>query len=512
VALLAVLAVAASAHGQYGPLPAPGFYNGPANPPPYGPLSAPQAYNNPNAGPLNNGPFGNAGDAQQFTAPNGKKGWVVKLGPQPLATPAIADGKLFIGGGFGSYEFYSYDARTGKKLWMYKTSDDGPTAAVVSDGYVAFNTESCELEIITMEGQKVWKKWLGDPLMSMPAIADGKLYMAYPNSKGDRNHYLACYDLRTGKDLWKQKIPGEIVTAPVVSKGNVYLTTLEGTVSCYQKDNGQLVFSEKQSATSSPMVVNGKLYYSQKEMAKVQAGNGQQVVQHQEKLVVQPTPAPLYGKGGDSGTPGGVTPAPAPVPIKGTLQNADYLDYGKRKELSGYYKANIDNDAKVGFATKPGDAKLHQAEANLGISNVSEVWAFQGSRPFVYKNNLYSTMGDTIKCVDLQTQDVVWTKKITHKGPNGLVVDSVVTPPAIANGKLFVGTHDGDVVCIDAASGKTLWTENVGNKIVFQPAVANGMVYLSTFSGHLYAIETGDRNDHGWLMWGGNAGHNGGVE
>src|SRR5262249_27247145 len=209
-----------------------------------------------------------------------------------------------------------------------------------------------------------------------------------------------------------------------------------GTISCYQKDNGQLVFTEKHSATSSPMVWNGKLYYSQKSVAQLQ-NNGQVVKQHQEKLVAQPAvPAPAG------------QPTTAPVPIKGTSQDADYLDYGKRKELSTYYKDNLKNDAGVGFATKPGDAKLEQAEMNLGISNVSEVWAFQGSRPFASKDRLYSTMGDTIKCVDLKTENVLWTKKIQHKGPNGLVVDSVVTPPALANGKLFVGTHDGDVMCL----------------------------------------------------------------
>ena len=62
------------------------------------------------------------------------------------------------------------DPVTGKKVWTYRTKDDGPTAAVVADGYVAFNTESCELEVVTAaKGQSVWKKWLGDPLMSMPA-------------------------------------------------------------------------------------------------------------------------------------------------------------------------------------------------------------------------------------------------------------------------------------------------------------------------------------------------------
>jgi outer membrane protein assembly factor BamB len=453
--------------------------------------------------PVNFGPggqFTNPGDAQQFTTPGGKKGWVVKLGPQPLATPAVVDGKVFIGGGFGSYEFYSYDARTGKQLWMYKTGDDGPTAAVVGDGHVAFNTESCEIEILTFEGKQVWKKWLGDPLMSMPAIANGKIYMAYPDSKGNHQHHLACFELRTGKELWKKQIPGEIVTAPVISKDNVYLTTLDGTISCYQKDQGTLVFTDKHHATSSPMVWNGKLYYSQKSATQFQ-NNGKVVVQHQEKLVAQPVaPAPAGA------------PTPAPVYLKGTMQDADYLDYQKRKEFSKYYQDNLKNDAAVGFGAKPGDAKLGQAEVNLGISNVSEVWAFQGSRPFAYNNYLYSTMGDTIKCVDLKTEEVVWTKKITHKGANGLLVDSMVTPPALANGKVFVGTHDGDVICLEAATGKTLWTENIGNKVVFQPAVANGMVYVSTFSGHLYAIETGDRADHGWLMWGGNGAHNGGID
>jgi outer membrane protein assembly factor BamB len=70
------------------------------------------------------------------------------------------------------------------------TADDGPTAAVVEHGIIAFNTESCELEVITTDGRPLWKKWLGDPLMSMPTIADGKVYMAYPNSRGDRKYYV----------------------------------------------------------------------------------------------------------------------------------------------------------------------------------------------------------------------------------------------------------------------------------------------------------------------------------
>src|SRR5262249_52373134 len=103
-------------------------------------------------------------DPVAFKTKDGKKAWKVIIpGNRPLATPAVVDGKVFIGGGFGSHEFYAFDETTGKKLWVYRTGDDGPTAAVVQDAYVGFNTESCELEILTTDGKKVWKKWLGDP-------------------------------------------------------------------------------------------------------------------------------------------------------------------------------------------------------------------------------------------------------------------------------------------------------------------------------------------------------------
>src|SRR5215831_327534 len=79
-----------------------------------------------------------------FRKTDGRSGWVIRLpGNRPIATPAYADGMLFVGGGYGSHEFYALDAQTGQVRWKIKTDDDGPTAAVVQDGYVAFNTESC---------------------------------------------------------------------------------------------------------------------------------------------------------------------------------------------------------------------------------------------------------------------------------------------------------------------------------------------------------------------------------
>src|SRR5215472_17910602 len=117
-----------------------------------------------------------------FTTSDGKTGWVLRLpGRRPIATPAYADGMLFVGGGYGSHEFYAVDADSGKIIWRIQTGDDGPTAAVVADGMVAFNTESCTLVVVDeRRGRVVWQEWLGDPLMSQPAIDKGVLYMGHP--------------------------------------------------------------------------------------------------------------------------------------------------------------------------------------------------------------------------------------------------------------------------------------------------------------------------------------------
>ena len=90
------------------------------------------------------------GNPEPFTSKDGKiKGWKLTIpGSRPLATPCVVKGKVFVGGGFGSHEFYALDAVTGKKVWQYQTSDDGPTAAVVEDGLVALTPRAAS-----------WKSW-----------------------------------------------------------------------------------------------------------------------------------------------------------------------------------------------------------------------------------------------------------------------------------------------------------------------------------------------------------------
>src|SRR5271154_1683439 len=48
-------------------------------------------------------------DPVAVTTKEGKTGWKVVIpGCRPLATPAVMGGKVLVGGGFGSYEFYAF--------------------------------------------------------------------------------------------------------------------------------------------------------------------------------------------------------------------------------------------------------------------------------------------------------------------------------------------------------------------------------------------------------------------
>ena len=216
-----------------------------------------------------------------FHTSDGKEGWVLRLpGNRPIATPAYADGLLFVGGGYGSHEFYAFKSKTGEIAWKINTSDDGPTAAVVEGGYVAFNTESCTVIVVDEKtGKVIWQEWLGDPLMSQPAISNGHLFIAYPAGQHNPKHSsqqaptkvragdyrLLAVDLKTGHHLWEQDIPTDVISAPVVKAQYVYVTCFDGTSLALDASTGRVLWKKKGTATSAPLAVGDQIILTRKE-------------------------------------------------------------------------------------------------------------------------------------------------------------------------------------------------------------------------------------------------------
>src|SRR5882672_9305422 len=376
-------------------------------------------------------------EAASFGTPDGKSGWVLRLpGGRPIVTPAYADGMLFVGGGYGSHEFYAVDSETGKMVWKIETGDDGPTAAVVADGMVAFNTESCTLVVVDeRRGRVIWQEWLGDPLMSQPAIDKGVLFMAHPAATGrpqkpvefhprpaspGGSHRLLAAELSTGRHIWEQKISGDVITAPVISDGTVYFTTFNGTSYALNAADGSVVWVKVNAATSAPVIANGQLY----ETRKTQAG----------KDTVEGL-ARVDAKEGNARDKDLIAKS-----------KADYLKQGHGGGVALSAQAVTSLDSSVGFSAPPASAKLAQANDAVGVNSVVGAWAFQGSRAAVSKGQILNAQGNYINSARASDGRPSWQAEVvgSHSAPGG----QIFSPPAIGRDYLYLAGADGHLVSV----------------------------------------------------------------
>jgi outer membrane protein assembly factor BamB len=119
----------------------------------------------------------------------------------------------------------------------------------------------------------------------------------------------------------------------------------------------------------------------------------------------------------------------------------------------------------------------------------------------------YCTQGTFLRSLDPRTSTSQWEQPLP--GDAGRLGGHLGSPPAVAGGRVVVGTSTGGVVVCDARSGNLVLRMPLGEEVRFQPTVAGGVIYAGTAHGILYALDTGDPSLDGWPMWGGGSCHNG---
>ena len=426
-----------------------------------------------------------------------KDGFVIKLPSNTnVPTPTVHDGKVYVSGGFGSKQYFAFDSKTGEKTWAVNIDDDGPSSGVIEDGVLVYNTESCTIfSTDAKTGKYLWSHYLGDPMMSMPAIANGKVFTAYPcysnsgftaevKEKGTTiynmksSHVLIAMDLKTGDIIWQKWIDGDVMSAPVADGNNIYITSFPGTVYKFNQKDGEILSAKYMRATSAPIINDGEMTLSRRTDNGVDHKAMESISQINEKDMT--------------------------VKKEFSEKNADYLskDVQTKSELK---TTSMTYDAGNGFSGgAPASSGAYTAEMNIGQSNVSSLQSFQGSRILSYKGKNFNTMGDEVVCTDKDGK-MEWTSKLS--GDMHSVGGFLGTPPLAVGGKIIVATYNGEIQIMDAASGKVERKYETKENIRYQPVVQDGWIYVTTTSGKMIAINTNDATLTGWPMWGGNAAH-----
>src|SRR5690349_16858950 len=79
---------------------------------------------------------------------------------------------------------------------------------------------------------------------------------------------------------------------------------------------------------------------------------------------------------------------------------------------------------------------------------------------------------------------------------------AVESSPAVVGGVVYIGSDDGHVYALKAATGARLWAYDTGAPVVSSPAVSGNVVYVGAGNGTVYAL----RAATGARMWSRNLG------
>ena len=145
-----------------------------------------------------------------------------------------------------------------------------------------------------------------------------------------------------------------------------------------------------------------------------------------------------------------------------------------------------------------------------------EKWNFKSSMPIASSPAVaggtvyFVSSAGSLAALDIATGKVKWVlpteyeRKFEAKNLHGYppaaqimpdVWDIFTSSPAVANGKVFFGSGDGNVYAADAQTGVLQWKFPTKDVVHASPAVVGNTVYIGSWDSYLYAIdaETGQQ-------------------
>lgn len=444
-----------------------------------------------------------------FDANSGKLVWAVELdddGPSS-ATPS-GDTILF---SCESCTLFALDAKSGAMRWSHWLGDpllsmpmvagsdvfavypatpdaDVPDEAVQKD----FEPSHIIAAFDVATGGLQWRRWIDSDCMTTPIVAGDDLYLTS----------LTGTLYRFGKKGGAMRLAERMraTSAPVAVDERVYLSrraddagkadVLECIASQDRATNALQYAAAQHSAPYLDQAVQREAAFS-KQAEEFEAPN-----------------AIGGGFGGGFGGSGGGFFSVPPGSSDGTQD--DGVDESVVPAKQTTVPAADKPESEV--VQEPVDAlavKQLQAADVIGLGNVSTLQTFHGSRPLYRDGRLYSCMGDHLVCLNSETGKVLW--KVALEGNLREAGGHLATPPIPAGDHLLIATIAGQLRLIDPLTGKTERTWEVGSPVRFPPAVEAGRIYVGTQDGKLVCIETGDASLTGWPMAGGDPRHSNSI-
>ncbi len=291
-----------------------------------------------------------------------------------------------------------------------------------------------------------------DPIQEVEAQSsetteeNGTIYVG--SDTGD----LYAIDAKTGDQIWKNSIAGDIQSAPLVKNGTVYVAPFNtDTFYAIDADTGEHVWNYSTDGLLSdpaPVFADGKVYvgYYDNQMHAIDEVTGE----------------------------------------REWVYNVSSSDY---KPAPGVSNGTI-------YFNDPGNKYVVAVNTSDGTERWKTSTSGTPGKMVTYWNGMVYTGTDdgTIYELNATSGNVSWSYSSGSE---------MTSAPAVANGRVYVGLKNNNLTAINSESGDLAWKFTGSSDWPSQGIIpANGMVYFGSQDGNFYAVD----NDTGNEQWSVNTG------
>jgi outer membrane protein assembly factor BamB len=338
-------------------------------------------------------------------------------------------------------------------------------------------------------------KVLWDTQTKSGMIFNGAYYEGRFIRGGPFDNTLYCFNATNGDILWTFNpgtSDGYWASGLAAAYGMVYGLSKDGHLYAVDVNTGKLVWAYKGPGPlffpGNPIVGDGKVYATTGQSASFNPDTGEY------------SPSEFACLDAYTGQVIWTLPVEAYPPRESTA-----IAYGHLYLIPGFVKAQqmdeyttYDQVWAIGTQAWPmwrHDA-AHTGVGQSGPANLTLDWKFSAegavvSSPSVADGRVYfGSRDEHVYCVDAETGAFIWDFKTTA---------AIVSSPAVVDGRVYVGPDDGTIYCLDAYNGSLIWATYAGGYVEANfgaavnlrssPTVVGGKVYVGSLDTNVYCLD-----------------------
>ncbi len=311
---------------------------------------------------------------------------------------------------------------------------------------------------------------------------------------GSDDGNLYAIDAASGGLVWKYTTGGSVRSSPTLDNGMVYFLSGDSYVYALHAADGRLAWKyqatpDGQPTTygSNPTVQGGVLYINTSAwLLALDAATGMLKWQNTVDFYSTDNSPTIIGGVLYDPTFNGGGPVVASDPATGSIirKYAGGIGRGNPAVVNGTVYATDENHILDAWNAQTGAVQF-----SFFVSTGTGTYAGPGNSPTFYNGTVYIGGAAGLFALDANTGAVKWQQNNTP--------GVGASPPVAAAGLVVVSSNNGYLIAFDAVGGAIRWSQTGDFDASLNPTYANGTLYVGTVDGSIEAVAAAT----GQLKW-----------